>query len=78
VESLLKIPMGRAVCYSDIATRINSPKASVPLVLRSEKNPISFVCRATARSEKARADRYHWGIPASRRWIGWEAGQSDH
>src|SRR5207302_10398909 len=25
-ETLLKIPMGRAVCYSDIATRINSPK----------------------------------------------------
>src|SRR5438309_1161770 len=27
-ESLLKIPMGRAVCYSDIAARIKSPKAS--------------------------------------------------
>src|SRR5947199_3602016 len=27
-ESLLKIPMGRAVCYSDIANRIQTPKAS--------------------------------------------------
>ena len=27
-ETLLKIPMGRAVCYSDIAARISSPKAS--------------------------------------------------
>ena len=27
-ETLLKIPMGRAVCYSDIANKIKSPKAS--------------------------------------------------
>src|SRR6201998_821008 len=27
-ETLLKIPMGRAVCYSDIATNISKPKAS--------------------------------------------------
>ena len=27
-ETLLKIPMGRAVCYSDIASNIDSPKAS--------------------------------------------------
>src|SRR5918993_1102088 len=27
-QTLLKIPMGRAVCYSDIANKIQSPKAS--------------------------------------------------
>src|SRR5204862_5977389 len=27
-ETLLKIPMGRAVCYSDIANKIKNPKAS--------------------------------------------------
>ena len=34
-ETLLKIPMGRAVCYSDIASNINSPKASRAMGLGS-------------------------------------------
>src|ERR1041384_6812569 len=42
-ESLLKIPMGRAVCYSDIAQRIESPKASRAVGAAVGKNPISFV-----------------------------------
>src|SRR4051812_14454573 len=42
-ESLLKIPMGRAVCYSDIATRIKSPNASRAVGAAVGKNPISFV-----------------------------------
>src|ERR1019366_7506441 len=42
-ETLLKIPMGRAVSYSDIATRINSPKASRAVGAAVGKNPVSFV-----------------------------------
>src|SRR5204863_342518 len=42
-ETLLKIPMGRAVCYSDIAARISSPKASRAVGAAVGKNPISFV-----------------------------------
>src|SRR5438876_2292563 len=42
-ETLLKIPMGRAVCYSDIANSIESPKASRAVGAAVGKNPISFV-----------------------------------
>src|ERR1700745_2402874 len=42
-QTLLKIPMGRAVCYSDIASKIKSPKASRAVGAAVGKNPISFV-----------------------------------
>jgi O-6-methylguanine DNA methyltransferase len=42
-ETLLKIPMGRAVCYSDIANKIRAPKASRAVGAAVGKNPISFV-----------------------------------
>ena len=42
-ETLLKIPMGRAVCYSDIANKIQSPKASRAVGAAVGKNPVSFV-----------------------------------
>src|SRR6266481_9824243 len=42
-ETLLKIPMGHAVCYSDIATKIDSPKASRAVGAAVGKNPVSFV-----------------------------------
>src|SRR5947207_14296659 len=41
-ETLLKIPMGRAVCYSDIATKIKSPKASRAVAAAVGKNPVTF------------------------------------
>ena len=42
-ETLLKVPMGRAVSYSDIARKIKSPKASRAVGVAIGKNPISFV-----------------------------------
>jgi len=45
--------MGRAVCYSDIAARINSPKGLARRRRGGWKNPISFVGPAIARSAKA-------------------------
>src|SRR5207302_7269602 len=42
-ETLLKIPMGHAVCYSDIAASIRRPKASRAVGAAVGKNPISFV-----------------------------------
>ena len=52
-ETLLKIPMGRAVSYSDIATSIKSPKASRAVGAAIGKNPISSWCPAIARSARA-------------------------
>ena len=42
-ETLLKIPMGRATTYSDVANKIRAPKASRAVGAAVGKNPISFV-----------------------------------
>lgn len=75
-ETLLKIPMGRAVSYSDIACNINSPKASRAVGAAVGKNPVSFVVpchRALGKSGSLTG--YHWGITRKQAMLGWEAGQ---
>jgi AraC family transcriptional regulator of adaptative response/methylated-DNA-[protein]-cysteine methyltransferase len=75
-ETLLKIPMGRAVCYSDIAGKIESPKASRAVGAAVGKNPISFVVPCHRALGKSGAlTGYHWGITRKQAMIGWEAGQ---
>src|SRR6202795_101726 len=75
-ESLWKVPMGRAVCYSDIAPKINSPKASRAVGAAVGKNPISFVVPCHRALGKSGAlTGYHWGITRKQAMIGWEAGQ---
>jgi AraC family transcriptional regulator of adaptative response/methylated-DNA-[protein]-cysteine methyltransferase len=75
-ETLLKIPMGRAVCYSDIATRIKRPKASRAVGAAVGKNPISFVVPCHRALGKGGAlTGYHWGITRKQAMLGWEAGQ---
>jgi AraC family transcriptional regulator of adaptative response/methylated-DNA-[protein]-cysteine methyltransferase len=75
-ETLLKIPMGRAVCYSDIASKIESPKASRAVGAAVGKNPISFVVPCHRALGKSGAlTGYHWGITRKQAMLGWEAGQ---
>src|ERR1700738_4730137 len=75
-ETLLKIPLGRAVSYSDIATRINSPQASRAVAAAVGKNPISFVVPCHRALGKSGAlTGYHWGITRKQAMLGWEAGQ---
>ena len=75
-ETLLKIPMGRAVCYSDIATSIKSPKASRAVGAAVGKNPVSFVVPCHRALGKGGAlTGYHWGITRKQAMLGWEAGQ---
>jgi AraC family transcriptional regulator of adaptative response/methylated-DNA-[protein]-cysteine methyltransferase len=75
-ETLLKIPMGRAVCYSDIASKIRSPKASRAVGAAVGKNPISFVVPCHRALGKGGAlTGYHWGITRKQAMLGWEAGQ---
>src|SRR3984957_11613681 len=75
-ETLLKIPMGHAVCYSDIARKIESPKASRAVGAAVGKNPISFVVPCHRALGKSGAlTGYHWGITRKQAMIGWEAGQ---
>ncbi len=75
-ETLLKIPMGRAVSYSDIASKIKSPKASRAVGAAVGRNPLSFVVPCHRALGKSGAlTGYHWGITRKQAMLGWEAGQ---
>jgi AraC family transcriptional regulator of adaptative response/methylated-DNA-[protein]-cysteine methyltransferase len=75
-ETLLRIPMGRAVCYSDIADTIARPKASRAVGAAVGKNPISFVVPCHRALGKSGAlTGYHWGLTRKQAMLGWEAGR---
>ena len=75
-ETLLKIPMGRAVSYSDIANKISNPKASRAVGAAVGRNPVSFVVPCHRALGKSGAlTGYHWGITRKQAMLGWEAGQ---
>lgn len=75
-ESLLKIPVGRAVTYSDIATSIEKPKAARAVGAAVGRNPISFVvpCHRVI-GKSGDITGYHWGLTRKRAILGWEAGR---
>jgi AraC family transcriptional regulator, regulatory protein of adaptative response / methylated-DNA-[protein]-cysteine methyltransferase len=75
-ETLLKIPMGRAVSYSDIANKIQNPKASRAVGAAIGRNPVSFVVPCHRALGKSGAlTGYHWGITRKQAMLGWEAGK---
>jgi len=75
-ETLLRIPMGRAVSYSDIAARIGTPKAARAVGAAVGKNPISFVVPChRALGKNGDLTGYHWGMTRKRAMLGWEAGR---
>jgi O-6-methylguanine DNA methyltransferase len=72
-ESLLKIPMGKAVTYSDIACDIGQPTASRAVGAAVGRNPISFVVPCHRALGKSGAlTGYHWGLTRKRAMLGWE------
>jgi AraC family transcriptional regulator of adaptative response/methylated-DNA-[protein]-cysteine methyltransferase len=75
-ETLLKIPLGRATTYSDIARKIERPKASRAVGAAVGKNPISFVvpCHRVVGKSGALTG-YHWGLTRKRAMLGWEAAR---
>lgn len=76
-ETLLRIPMGRATTYSDIAGYIGKPKASRAVGAAVGKNPISFVVpchRVLGRSGNLTG--YHWGLTRKQAMLGWETGRT--
>jgi AraC family transcriptional regulator of adaptative response/methylated-DNA-[protein]-cysteine methyltransferase len=75
-ESLLKIPMGQAVTYGDLASSIDKPKAARAVGAAVGRNPISFVvpCHRVI-GKSGSLTGYHWGLTRKKAIIGWEAGQ---
>jgi AraC family transcriptional regulator, regulatory protein of adaptative response / methylated-DNA-[protein]-cysteine methyltransferase len=73
-EALLRIPMGRAVTYSDIAASIRAPKAARAVGAAVGKNPLSFVVPChRALGKNGDLTGYHWGLTRKRAMLGWEA-----
>jgi AraC family transcriptional regulator of adaptative response/methylated-DNA-[protein]-cysteine methyltransferase len=75
-QTLLRIPLGRATTYSDIACRLGKASASRAVGAAVGKNPISFVVpchRVLGRSGALTG--YHWGLTRKQAILGWEAGQ---
>jgi AraC family transcriptional regulator of adaptative response/methylated-DNA-[protein]-cysteine methyltransferase len=75
-ETLLKVPMGRATTYSDIACKVCAPKAARAVGAAVGKNPISFVvpCHRVL-GKSGDITGYHWGLTRKRAMLGWEAGK---
>jgi AraC family transcriptional regulator of adaptative response/methylated-DNA-[protein]-cysteine methyltransferase len=75
-EALLRIPVGRAVSYTDIARHIGRPAAPRAVGSAVGRNPISFVvpCHRVLRGD-GNLGGYHWGLTRKRALIGWEKGR---
>jgi AraC family transcriptional regulator of adaptative response/methylated-DNA-[protein]-cysteine methyltransferase len=74
-ETLLTIPVGKAITYRSVAEQIGHPAAARAVGAAVGKNPISFVvpCHRVVGSGGALTG-YHWGVPRKRAILGWEAG----
>ncbi|KQV66284.1 bifunctional helix-turn-helix domain-containing protein/methylated-DNA--[protein]-cysteine S-methyltransferase [Rhizobium sp. Root1220] len=76
-ESLLKIPFGTAVTYSDIANDIGKPTAMRAVGAAVGANPISFVVPCHRALGKSGAlTGYHWGLTRKRAMLGWESAHA--
>ncbi len=74
-ETLLRIPLGRATTYSDIAETLGKPTAARAVGSAVGRNPISFVvpCHRVL-GKSGSLCGYHWGLTRKRAILGWEAG----
>jgi AraC family transcriptional regulator of adaptative response/methylated-DNA-[protein]-cysteine methyltransferase len=75
-STLLRIPVGAATTYGDIAASIGKPSAARAVGAAVGRNPISFVVPCHRVLGKSGAlTGYHWGITRKQAILGWEAGQ---
>lgn len=74
-EGLLKLPVGTATTYSNLAASIGRPEAPRAVGAAVGRNPISFVvpCHRVM-GKSGDLTGYHWGITRKRAMLGWEAG----
>ena len=74
-DTLLKLPLGKATTYSDVAAHIGRPTAARAVGTAVGRNPISFVvpCHRVL-GKGGGLCGYHWGLTRKRAILGWEAG----
>src|SRR5262252_1003256 len=75
-ETLLRIPMGRAMTYSGIAAKLGATNAARAVGAAVGKNPVSFVvpCHRVL-GKGGDVTGYHWGLTRKRAMLGWEAAR---
>ena len=75
-ETLLRIPLGAATTYGDVANQIGKPGAARAVGAAVGRNPVSFVvpCHRVVGKSGALTG-YHWGLTRKRAILGWETGQ---
>jgi AraC family transcriptional regulator of adaptative response/methylated-DNA-[protein]-cysteine methyltransferase len=75
-EALLKIPLGRAVTYEDIARHIGMPKASRAVGNAVGRNPIPFLIPCHRVIRKTGVLGHYGGGPARKKaMLGWESAR---
>ncbi len=74
-ETLLKVPVGRATTYGEVASHIGKPSASRAVGAAVGRNPVSFVvpCHRVL-GKNATLTGYYWGLTRKQAILGWEAG----
>ncbi len=77
-EALLNIPSGYVTTYSEIAHRIDSPRAVRAVGTAVGRNPISWIipCHRALRKSGALGG-YHWGLPVKRALLAFEGARAD-
>lgn len=75
-ETLLRIPVGRATTYTNVAQAIGKPAAVRAVGTAVGRNPVSFVvpCHRVL-GRQGDLCGYHWGLTRKQAMLGWEAGQ---
>lgn len=75
-EALLNIPSGYVTTYSDIARKINKPKAMRAVGTAVGRNPVSWLipCHRALRKSGALGG-YHWGLPVKRALLARESAR---
>jgi AraC family transcriptional regulator of adaptative response/methylated-DNA-[protein]-cysteine methyltransferase len=76
-ETLLKIPMGDTTSYSEIAEKLDNPRASRAVGSAIADNPVAFLipCHRVIRAT-GEFGQYHWGATRKTAMIGWEAAKA--
>lgn len=70
--------MGKLSTYSNIANKINNPKASRAVGSAIGDNPVAFLipCHRVIKSTGL-LGQYHWGCDRKAAMIGWEGAKTD-